>query len=162
MTFGRAAEGGRHAELAGIAYELSLRSLDQQERALNDLRARAGTLLAASAVVASFLGGLALSSGAVTALSPRAPRLRALDRRLHPILLPKPDLVFALRGSVLFEAEYTDPGGLVETYRRLSYWLDRYRDTNQATIERMFSYYRASAILLLGQIVLWSTELALS
>ncbi len=162
MTFLRPTEG-RHAGLAGLAYELSLRALDQQERVLNDLRGRAGTLLAASAVVASFLGGLALSAGDVTVLSAVALLAFALSiGGCIPILLPRPDLVFALRGSVLFEAEYADPGGLVETYRRLSYWLDRYRDANQPAIERLFSYYRAAAMLLLAQIVLWSVELALS
>ena len=50
----------------------------------------------------------------------------------------------------------------METYRRLSYWLDGYRDANLPTIERLFDYYRGAAFLLLVQIVLWSIELALS
>ena len=50
--------------LEDLAYALSLRALEQQERVLEELRARTGVLLAATALVASFLGGRALSSAA--------------------------------------------------------------------------------------------------
>jgi hypothetical protein len=93
--------------------------------------------------VASFLGGLALSAGDITVLSVLALIAFALSiGACVPILLPRPDLIFALRGSVLFEAEHADPGGLVETHRRLSHWLDGYRDANQPTVERLLGYYR--------------------
>jgi hypothetical protein len=48
-------------ELAELAYTLSLRTLGQQEASLNELRARTGTLLAAAALVASFLGATAIA-----------------------------------------------------------------------------------------------------
>ena len=54
------------ADLRGLhqlAYELSLRSLSQQESVLNELRERTGTLLAASSLVASFLGARAIGEG---------------------------------------------------------------------------------------------------
>jgi hypothetical protein len=49
--------------LQRLAYELSLRALSQQEGVLNELRSRTGTLLAASSLVASFLGARAIGSG---------------------------------------------------------------------------------------------------
>lgn len=42
--------------LSELAYETALRALDIQERGVEQLRARAGVLLAASSVTASFLG----------------------------------------------------------------------------------------------------------
>jgi len=42
--------------LSRLAYELSLNGLERQERVLDELRARTGTILAASALAASFLG----------------------------------------------------------------------------------------------------------
>jgi hypothetical protein len=42
--------------LAEIAYESAVRALGQQEAALNELRGRTGTLLAAEALTTSFLG----------------------------------------------------------------------------------------------------------
>jgi hypothetical protein len=46
------------ASLEQTAYEIAVRTLAQQENAVNELRARTGTLLTASSLVASFLGGL--------------------------------------------------------------------------------------------------------
>lgn len=53
------------AKVAQLAYETSLRALTQQEASLNEIRSRAGTLLAASSIVASFLGGQALTNHSV-------------------------------------------------------------------------------------------------
>jgi hypothetical protein len=49
--------------LAELGYDLPQRALDQQERVLGDLRTRTGTLLTATALVATFLGGRVLDSG---------------------------------------------------------------------------------------------------
>jgi hypothetical protein len=42
--------------LAELSYEAAVRALDLQERGVEQLRARTGTLLAASSLTASFLG----------------------------------------------------------------------------------------------------------
>jgi hypothetical protein len=44
------------AEHERLSYDLALRALDQQERLLDELRARAGTLLAAASLALSLLG----------------------------------------------------------------------------------------------------------
>jgi hypothetical protein len=49
-------------ELEQLAYDLGLRALGQQERVLEELRARTGILLAATAFTASFLGGRSLAA----------------------------------------------------------------------------------------------------
>jgi hypothetical protein len=49
-----------HDDLARLAYEASLRSLDKQEELLGQLRSRTGLLLAGSSVAASFLWERAL------------------------------------------------------------------------------------------------------
>lgn len=46
-----------------LAYELSLRALERQERVLDELRGRTGVLLAASSLAASFLGARAADAG---------------------------------------------------------------------------------------------------
>lgn len=43
-------------DLESLAFDLSLRALGQQEKVLEELRARTGTLLTAAALVTSFLG----------------------------------------------------------------------------------------------------------
>ena len=42
-----------------LAYDSSTRALDDQARALESLRTRAGTIFAATALVTSFIGGIA-------------------------------------------------------------------------------------------------------
>jgi hypothetical protein len=55
--------------LERLAFDLSLRALERQERVVEELRARTGTLLAAGALVASLLGiraaGVLLGAGVV-------------------------------------------------------------------------------------------------
>jgi hypothetical protein len=46
---------GRRGELEELAYDLGVRALGQQERVLEELRARTGILLAATAFTVSFL-----------------------------------------------------------------------------------------------------------
>ncbi len=47
-------------DVPSIVYELALRSLDQQERELAELRTRTNTVIAAAALIASFLGAAAI------------------------------------------------------------------------------------------------------
>jgi hypothetical protein len=47
---------GGVTDVPTIVYELALRSLDQQERELAELRSRTNTVIAAAALIASFLG----------------------------------------------------------------------------------------------------------
>src|SRR5919202_4434248 len=44
-----------------LAYEIALRSIDDLTRVIDGLRARAGTLFAAAALVTSFFGGQAVT-----------------------------------------------------------------------------------------------------
>lgn len=126
---------------------------------MNELRARTGTLLAASSIVASFLGGRASDeeTGVFTVLALVA-FVGSVAASIY-VLAPKDGLIFALRGSALFEAEQDDPGGLPETHRRLAYWLESFYDENHKTIRWMFRAYWAATIAVLGQVLLWVFEL---
>jgi ABC-type Fe3+-hydroxamate transport system substrate-binding protein len=46
--------------LAELTYEQAQKALEQQERQVNELRSRMGTLLGAAALTASFFGSAAL------------------------------------------------------------------------------------------------------
>lgn len=126
---------------------------------MNELRARTGTLLAASALVASFLGGRVAEAGGGTSTALALAAFVGSVLASVYVLLPKPSLIFALRGSVLFESEHDDPGGLPETHRRLAYWLEGYYDDNQVTVEKMFRLYRVATVAVLLQVLLWVSEL---
>jgi hypothetical protein len=53
---------GVPGEIEQLSYDLARGALAEQDRAIDELRARTGTLLAASSIVASFLGGRALDA----------------------------------------------------------------------------------------------------
>jgi hypothetical protein len=119
-----------------LAFELSSRALERQERSLDELRARTGTLLAASSLAASFLGARAADagSGLLTVLALAAFVASIVFSAF--VLIPREELVFSLRGTALLAAERGDPGGIEETYRRLTHWTERFLDSNQPLIDR--------------------------
>jgi hypothetical protein len=121
--------------LQALSYELSLRALDQQERALEELRNRTGTLLAASALVASFLGARAIDRVGVDGLAV-IPLLAFVASVLLSVyvLVPKSNLEFALRGSEVWEYFVSENEDLPEAQRTLAYWIDDVRESNQGLI----------------------------
>ena len=132
-------------ELSRVAYELSLRRLTQQEGAISELRARTGTLLAASAIAASVLGSRALDAsrlGALVVLGLVAFVISILASAV--VLLPRKDLIFSISGSVLAESEEGDTGGIAETYRRLAYWIDGYAEENDARLQPLIHAYKVA------------------
>ena len=150
--------------LAELSYELSLRTLSQQESSLNELRARTGALIAAASIVTSFLGGAAIPRNGLDAWSVIALILFVASIVLATwVLLPKGKLVFSIHGSALFEDEVkADIFEIGETHRRLAYWLDGYHAENEPKIHRLFGYYRWATVALLGEVIFWSLQLALS
>src|SRR2546423_1665919 len=149
------------SSLERLAYVLSSRALAAQESGLNELRARTGILLAASSLVASFLGPRAVPKHDLRALTVLAfvAFVVSIAACLW-VLMPKTGFIFALRGSVLLEEEAADPGGLAETYRRLAYWLEEYHDDNQPILERLFIAYQAATVAVLAEVMMWSLQLA--
>lgn len=145
--------------LAGLAYELSLRGLAQQEAAVAELRARTGTLLTAAALLATFLGALAIEREGLGVLSASALSAFALSGVLCVwILVPKEGFVFRLSGPELYEREYGLE--LREVHRRLAYWIEGYQVGNQKLIRRLQIGFRFAAAGLLVEAVLWGVHLA--
>jgi hypothetical protein len=124
------------SSLSQLAYATAVRALDRQERSLEELRARTGTLLAAASIVASFLGAQTIdgtnSLGTIEALA-----LVALGVSIGActyVLLPKQEFVFTLNGIRLYETLYAYRDDEGELHRRLAYWLEGYWRENQAKV----------------------------
>jgi hypothetical protein len=137
------------ADLARIAYEASLRTLDKQDELLQELRSRTGLLLAASSLAASFLGEPALDEGsrpvAVTALAAFAVSVLA---SLY-VLFPRRDLVTSLAGPTLYERLFEFATDTSEVHRRLAYDLDRFWESNDRTVRKLIRGF-GLAIIALG------------
>ena len=150
-------------DLAELAYSLSLRTLSQQEGVLNELRARTGTLLAAAALVASFLGGTVINRDGFDVWTALALVSLVVSIGFATgVLLPRGKMIFSLRGSALYEQEASDEVLIAETYRRLAYWLEGFRDVNEPEIARLFRFYQLSVFALLAEVAFWCIQLALS
>jgi hypothetical protein len=131
-------------EFEQLAYEAALRSLDKQERLVEELRARSGILLAASSVAASLLGQQAFQH-------PRPAVLIALTLAAFVIsagasifiLLPKKSLIFSETGTKLYEELHSVGDDMPEVYRRLTYSLTAFGNSNDemiATLGRAFTF----------------------
>ena len=151
------------APLAELSYQAAIRSLDLQERGVEQLRARTGTLLAASSLTASFLGAQAIQRNGIGPLGVLAlVSLAASVALCIYVLLPKSDLVFDIEPSRMYESLLYTATDESDIRRRLIYWLDSFWQANQGTIDALGRYYVAAAIALLLQLAFWSSALAAS
>jgi hypothetical protein len=144
-----------------LAYELSARALERQERKLDELRARTGILIGVSSLAASFLGARAADAGSGLLTFVALGSFVASILLMALILMPVDALIFSLRGTALLEAERDDPRGLTETYRRLAYWVEMYLDDNEPLLNARFRRYRWATALVVVQVVLWVAEIVI-
>ncbi len=148
--------------LSELAYDAAIRALDLQERAVEQLRSRTGTLLAAASLTASFLGAQSIQHtggfGALNALALLS-MVSSISLCVY-VLLPKRGFVFSLSAPGMYEQLYPVREDEEEVRRRLIYWLEDYWRANQEKIDRLGRYYLAATVALVLQLVLWSWALA--
>lgn len=146
--------------LVQLSYEAAIRSLDLQERTVEQLRTRTATLLAASSLTVSFFGvqtiqrtgGLGLF-GALALLA-----LIASIGFCVCVLLPRSGFAFCVSASKMYQdvLEIEDE----DIHQRWIYWLEECLDSNQDRIDVLDRYYAIAASALLLQLILWSVALA--
>lgn len=148
--------------LEEFAYDLSLRSLTQQEALLNEVRARTGVLLAATAIAISLLGGRALDDGARTILDLTGVGLGTVSFFLSVyVLAPKGRFSFNPHGWEAYEYFIGQGSDVGEAQRILAYWNREVWDDNQRVIDRMLTSFRWACFALVAAVVVWSVGLAL-
>ncbi|MDE3134641.1 MAG: hypothetical protein KGL15_11275 [Acidobacteriota bacterium] len=146
--------------MSGSVEELSFRltsdALAEQERAVNALRARAGTIVAAASISGSFLGAEvghgSLGGWGVGAL---VVFVLCLASAIW-VLLPH-ELTFAFRGEALLAvSDHEGVEDVTEAYRAAGIWIEPYLDSNRDTIATLSSWFTASCMLLAGEVILWT------
>ena len=76
------------SDVRALVCELALRALERQERELSELRARTNTIIAAAALIASFLGAAAIREhGGLSAWSIVALAVLVIDGTLSLVVL---------------------------------------------------------------------------
>lgn len=145
-----------------FAYDLSLRSLSQQEALLNEVRARTGILLAATAIAISLLGGRALDDGGSTAVDLTGVGLGVTSFFLSVyVLAPKGRFSFSPHGWEAYEYFVAQGSDVTEAQRVLAYWNREIWEDNQRIIDRMLVSFRWACFALVAAVAIWSVGLAL-
>ena len=153
-----------------VLYEASNRSLDRQGAALDNIRARAGTLLAGAAIVTSFLGAEALKDPGLTP--------GTFDRSLQrsevvaivafvglavTVLIVLWPRKFKFRISPGYylknHVEVSDPWTTERLQRNLAIWQERHVAENQGKLDCMMKWFQVGSILLVVEVVAWLVNL---
>jgi hypothetical protein len=151
------------ADVPTIVYDLALRSLDQQERELGELRARTNTVVAAAALIASFLGAAAIREhGGLSVLSVVALAVLAITGWLSLVVLWPRELSFAFDARVTYSQLHPLLEKVSEAQLRIAYAArDRYR-SNKETIDGLELAFQGAVLTLGLQTILWATALAVA
>jgi len=142
-----------------LAYDEAVRALRAQAEALSGLRQRAGTVLAATLVVTSFFGGQALARDvAVNSTGWLAVVAFGAAGVLSVLVLFPADLTFATDIESVVELVGRSPDE--EPHRQLALALSRLYRTNNRRIALLLWIFRAAAISVLLEALLWILLLA--
>lgn len=146
-----------------MIYELALRSLDQQERELGELRSRTNTLLAAATLISSFLGAAAIREhDGLNTLAILALVALVTTGALSLYVLWPRELRFAIDARRTYDDLYPLLDDHAEAQLRVAYGArDRYL-RNKTTVDQLALAFQIAAVVLGVQTVLWALALAVS
>jgi hypothetical protein len=144
--------------LEELAFQLSQKRIDKQDRLLDELRSRTGVLLAAAALAASFLGREAFAGHpkAALAIAALGAFLASTGSSLYVLVPKKETFVFSLVGSRVYEELYSLKDDMPEVRRRLAYDLDRFWEANDKELKKITTAYRLGVWALVVEIVVLS------
>jgi cytochrome c-type biogenesis protein CcmH/NrfG len=147
--------------LAQVIYEQAQKSLEQQERQVNELRQRTGTLLAAAALSASFFGATALGRDGVAAPVVLAGVALAVTVLSGLYVLYPHELEFSADARRLYDYLAGDERDPERFLLRLAFGLRDTRERNSPAVDRLARCLGIAAVALVGQIAFWAWALTL-
>lgn len=155
---------GRGEARYELVYKEALRAIQEQQRSLDELRQRAGILVAAAPVAASLLGGDTLKDGVNSTMELMA--LAALGSGTFLALLvlrPVGGWHFYFGTKKLLDdyVEADPPRSIDDLYRSLAVYHERNHDNNAKRLGKLYWLFTGAAFLLLLQVAAWLGALAL-
>lgn len=150
-------------DIPTVVYELALRSLDQQERELGELRARTNTLIAASALIASFLGAAAIdASGKVSGWAVVALLAFGVTAVLSLAVLWPREMSFAFDARQTYDELYPLVNKIPEAQLSVAYSArDKYLK-NKTIIDKLELAFQVALVTLGAQTLSWALALAVA
>jgi hypothetical protein len=150
-----------------LAYEASVRAIEDQARVLESLRSRAGTIFAAAALVTTFLGSDIVGGpnvvGDFEALSLDGIVVAAflVSGVLTLIMLWPLAFRFSLSAGAMIEVldgrTEERPVDSVEAYRELALQLEGLYDSNSRGIRGLLWCFRGAILCLVAEVAAWVT-----
>jgi hypothetical protein len=140
-----------------LAYDESVRAWALQSAVLDELRSRAGVLIAATSVSSAFLGADAVpGKDAWSAADIIAIGLFGVVVALCVyVLWPARNWIFAHNGKRLIEKYFTDHVTVDEMYKRMTIDNAQYRQENRKRIDYRFMAFRIACLGLAADVALW-------
>jgi hypothetical protein len=153
------------ADTYTLVLEEARRTLDEQERTVAELRARAGTLISAATIATSFLGAPFVMSGHLgPAASVAIAAFVLLSFATLATLWPRWQFEFVLSAAQLIdvyvESIVEPPATSVRLRRELALHMDRSAQLNRARISRLTTIFRVACALLTTEILAWVAAIA--
>lgn len=149
-----------HATPGGyaLALEEGRRTLEEQERAVAEIRSRAGTLLSAAAIATSFLGSPLLTHGPNIATWFAIGAFAGLTVATLRVLWPRYEWEFSIQPVTLIETyieapDAQDPLSLPSLHRDIAIHMDESASRNQKELDLLTRAFRIAGALLAIEIV---------
>ncbi len=140
-----------------LAYDESVRAWALQSAVLDELRSRAGVLIAATSVSCAFLGAHVVpGKHAWSVVDIIAIALFGVVVALCIyVLWPARNWIFAHNGERLIGKYFRDHVTLEEMYKRMAIDNAQYRQENRKRIDYRFMAFRIACLGLAADVVLW-------
>jgi hypothetical protein len=143
-----------------LAYDEARRALDDQERAVGELRSRSGALIAAAAITTSFFGGQALRDHPLHAVGWIAVGcFILLGVAVVAILWPRKDWQFDVSPgqfiATYLEPQDADPLPPARIHRDLALHMGRSASANRGQLRVLMTVFRVAAVLLVAEVLAW-------
>ncbi|HET9324518.1 MAG TPA: hypothetical protein VFO03_11630 [Gaiellaceae bacterium] len=146
--------------ISELTYELSVRSLTEQESSLNELRTRTGVLLAATAVAIALFGSRVLDDGSLFDLAGTGLALVSFLLSVF-VVAPKHSFAFVVDAAAAHETFAREGVSVEDAHTALVYWNREVWEENQAVIDTLVRAFRWACVTLVGAVALWSIGLAI-
>lgn len=151
--------------LEDITYEAGRHALADQEALVAGIRQRTGTLLAAHALVASFLGSAAIRVAGLDVLGSIALATLVIGLIIAAILLAPWRLKFAVNARDLYDELYEQAAAEAEAetlgwLAAAGFGYQALREENMPTVRRMSRLSGLLGVIVVAQTVAWLLALA--
>jgi hypothetical protein len=145
-----------------LAFEEAGRALDAQERAVNELRSRAGVLMAAAAITTSFFGSRAVTGDALSVgVWIAVVAFVVVGGCVLTVLWPRSDWSFnASAADIIAEYVEPEPVEFPLLQRDLALHRSAAYDANAQQLGHLFLVFRIGLVVLVFEVAAWVLALA--